>query len=219
MSAFKVRGTVTKAPELVTSIHGVPFCGFHVVEDAEAATVCNPLRLDVIARGDLARECARRVAVGRRVEVGGHLGRREMRRGRIRWPEFSAVATSVTPLDPAPEEEPVAMARTVHCKQDDYDIYIGRGRDPRSGEPGEWGNRYSHRQSKVPGVVVVGSPQEAVERYEAWLWRQIKAGRISLDALAGLHGKTLGCWCMGVCHGPVLARAAVWAHRRLAEAA
>jgi hypothetical protein len=215
MSEFKVRGTATSEPRLAHSIHGVPFCGFHLVEDVEAATVCNPLRLDVIARGDLARRCAELVAVDRLVEVGGHLGRREMRRGRISWPSFSAVATSVRPLDPSPEEG--AMARVVHCKQDDYDVYIGRGLDPRSGEPGRWGNPYSHKRSKAPGVVAVGSAQEAVERYEAWLWRQIKAGKVDLDALAALHGRTLGCWCMGVCHGAVLARAAAWAHRRRAD--
>lgn len=217
MSEFKMRGTVTRAPRLERSIHGVPFCGFHLVEDAEAASVCNPLRLDVIARGDLARRCAEWVAVDRLVEVGGHLGRREMRRGRMRWPAFSAVATSVRPLDLPPGED--TMARVVHCKQDDYDVYIGRGRDPRSGEPGRWGNPYSHRASKASGVVHVGSAQEAVDHYEAWLWRQIKAGKVDLDALAALHGRTLGCWCMGVCHGSVLARAAAWAQRRPAEAA
>jgi len=213
MSEFKVRGTVTKALRLEHSIHGVPVCGFHLVEDPEEAPACNPLRLDVIARGDLARRCAEWIAVDRLVEVGGHLGRREMRKGRIKWPEFSAVATSVKALDPSPEEK--AMARIVHCKEDDYDIYIGRGHDPRSGEPGRWGNPYSHRASKAPGVVRVRSAREAVERYEAWLWEQIKAGKIDLGALAELHGKTLGCWCMGVCHGAVLARAAAWAHRRV----
>jgi hypothetical protein len=30
----------------------------------------------------------------------------------------------------------------VHCKKEPYDVYIGRGRDPRSGEPGRWGNPF-----------------------------------------------------------------------------
>lgn len=213
MNEFKVRGTVTKAPRSVISIHNVPVCGFHVVEDVEVETVSNPLRLDVIARGDLARTCARLIAVGLSVEVGGRLGRREMRRGRISWPSFSAVATSIDFLDPPPQI--VELARVVHCKQDDYEVYIGRGRDPRDGRRGAWGNPYSHRPSGAPGVIMVGSAQEAVQRYEGWLWRQIKTGNIGLEALAALHGRTLGCWCMGVCHGAVLARAAAWAHGRL----
>lgn len=217
MSEFKVQGTVTKEPRLEHSIHRVPVCAFHLVEDPELATVCNPLRLDVIARGDLARHCAEWIAVDRRVKVGGHLGRREMRRGRISWPSFSVVATSVNDLDPAPEAE--AMAQVVHCMQDPYDFYIGRGRDPHTGEPGVFPNPYSHRPSKFPWVIQVGSDQEAVDCFEAWLWDQIKKGKIDLHALAALHGQTLGCWCMGVCHGAVLARAAAWAHRRLAGAA
>lgn len=57
----------------------------------------------------------------------------------------------------------------VHCKQAPYDLYIGRGRDPETGEPGEWGNPYSHRPSRVPGVVVVSSVEEAIERYRRHL--------------------------------------------------
>lgn len=217
MSHFHIEGTVTKGPRLETSSGGVTLCGFHLVEDTEDAPACNPLRLDVIAQGTLARRCAQLVEVERRVEVDGHLGRREMRRGRISYPSFSVVARAITPLDTRPEAS--AMARVVHCKQDDYEVYIGRGRCPRTDRPGEWGNPYSHKASKVPGVIVVGSAQEAVERYERRLWAQIKAGKVSVDALAALHGKTLGCWCMGVCHGAVLARAAAWAHRKVAEAA
>lgn len=217
MSHFQIAGTVTKGPRLERSPGGVSFCGFHLVEDTEDAPACNPLRLDVIAQGTLATSCAQLVEVERRVEVVGHLGRREMRRGRISYPSFTVVASAVTPLDVRPEELP--MARVVHCKQDDYDVYIGRGRCPRTDRPGEWGNPFGHKASKVPGVVVVGSAQEAVERYEREFWKQIKAGKVSKESLAELHGKTLGCWCMGVCHGAVLARAAAWAHRELARAA
>jgi primosomal replication protein N len=216
MSQFSITGTVTKGPELRHSSAGVPFCGFHLVEDAEDAEACNPLRLDVIARGGLATRCAQTIAADSRVEVGGHLGRREMRRGGRSYPLFAVVATSMKPLDARPVEP--AMARVVHCRQDDYDIYIGRGRCPRTDRPGEWGNPYSHKPSKVPGVVVVGSKVEAVERYERRLWEQIKTGRVTPEKLATLHGRTLGCWCMDACHGPVLARAAAWAHRRLAAA-
>lgn len=100
----------------------------------------------------------------------------------------------------------------VHCKREAYDVYIGRGRDPRGGEPGEWGNPFSHRPSRVAGVIVVGSISEAIERYRHYLWEEIRSGRLPLARLAALHGKRLGCWCApGPCHGDVLQAAAMWA--------
>ena len=80
----------------------------------------------------------------------------------------------------------------VHCKRAPYDIYIGRGSDPRSGRPGEGGNPYSHRPSRVPGVIVVPTVEEAIERYRLHLWEEIRTGRQPLDRLAALAGKTLG---------------------------
>ncbi|HET7054193.1 MAG TPA: DUF4326 domain-containing protein [Solirubrobacterales bacterium] len=112
----------------------------------------------------------------------------------------------------------------VHCKRAPYDIYIGRGSDPRSGEPGRWGNPFSHRPSRAGGVRLVASRTEAIERYRRWLWEQIKAGKIDVGELASLHGKALGCWCAPeACHGEVLEAAAFWAlgeqARRLARRA
>jgi hypothetical protein len=107
-------------------------------------------------------------------------------------------------------------AEVVHCKRAAYDVYIGRGRDPRTGEPGEWGNPFSHRPSRVPGVIVVGSVEEAIARYPSHLWEQLRTGRLSLERLAALDGKRLGCWCApGPCHGEVLAAAAPWAAAQL----
>ncbi len=107
-------------------------------------------------------------------------------------------------------------AAVVHCKRASYDVYIGRGRDPHTGAPGEWGNPFSHRPSRVPGVIVVASVEEAIERYRLHLWAEIRSGRISLERLAALNGKTLGCWCApGSCHGEVLAAAAAWAAAQL----
>jgi hypothetical protein len=112
----------------------------------------------------------------------------------------------------------------VHCKCEDYDFYIGRGRDPRTGERGRWGNPFSHRDSGVPGVIRVATREEAIERYRRWLWERINAGDISLAELVSLHGKRLGCWCAPqACHGEVLEAAAFWAvteqARRLARRA
>jgi hypothetical protein len=114
----------------------------------------------------------------------------------------------------------------VHCQRDAYDIYIGRGRCPRTGRPGKWGNPFSHRQSRVAGVIVVGSIDEAIEPYRLHLWEEIRLGRLPLARLAALHGKRLGCWCAPRrCHGEVLEAAAFWAlgqqarrlERRVAE--
>lgn len=112
----------------------------------------------------------------------------------------------------------------VHCKRARYDVYIGRGSCPRSGEPGRWGNPFSHRPSRAGGVTRVATREEAIERYRRWLWDRIKAGAVDLAELASLHGKALGCWCdPEPCHGEVLEAAAFWAlgeqARRLAARA
>lgn len=107
-------------------------------------------------------------------------------------------------------------AAVVHCRRAPYDVYIGRGHDPVSGVPGEWGNPFSHRPSRVPGVIVVPTVEEAIERYRFYLWEEIRAGRLPLARLAALAGKTLGCWCVpGPCHGEVLVGAATWAAAQL----
>ena len=65
-----------------------------------------------------------------------------------------------------------------------------------------------------------GSRAEVIEKYRAWLWREIRAGRVPLEDLAALHGKRLACWCRPEkpCHGDVLAAAARWAAERLLSA-
>lgn len=109
------------------------------------------------------------------------------------------------------------MSGVVHCQRAPYDIYIGRGRDPRTREPGEWGNLYSHRPSRVPGVIVVATIDEAIASHKRWLWNQIRSGRLPLERLAELHLATLGCWCEqpGPCHGHTLKAAAAWALAQL----
>lgn len=101
----------------------------------------------------------------------------------------------------------------VHCMSAPYDRYVGRGRDPHNGEPGEWGNPYSHRPSRVGGVIVVATVAEAISSHERWLADQLRSGRISLGRMAELDGETLGCWCHqpGPCHAHTLLRAAGWA--------
>lgn len=55
----------------------------------------------------------------------------------------------------------------VHCKKEPYDVYIGRGRDPRSGEPGRWGNPFRIGRD--------GSRAEVIARYAGWLRDEIDA--------------------------------------------
>ncbi len=108
-------------------------------------------------------------------------------------------------------------AAVVHCRRAPYDIYIGRGRDPASGALGEWGNPFSHRPSRVAGVIVVPTIEEAIARHRLHLWTQIRSRRLPLDRLATLAGRVLGCWCEqpGPCHGHTLRAAAAWAATQL----
>ncbi|MXY41564.1 MAG: DUF4326 domain-containing protein [Rhodospirillaceae bacterium] len=63
-----------------------------------------------------------------------------------------------------------------------------------------------------------GLREEVIARYREDLWRRIRAGEIPLEELAELDGCWLACWCEPLpCHGDVLARAAEWASRTLAD--
>jgi hypothetical protein len=79
-----------------------------------------------------------------------------------------------------------------------WDVYIGRGRCPRTGARGPWGNPFK----------VAEHGDDAMTLFLDFL-----AERRLLVAKARreLAGKVLGCWCAGrlpVCHGDVLARLA-----------
>ncbi len=79
--------------------------------------------------------------------------------------------------------------KVVHCKKDEYDVYIGR--------PSKWGNPFYVSQ--------VGGRAIAIDRYEKWI---VKQPNLMAD-LHELKGKVLGCWCSPKpCHGDVLVRLA-----------
>jgi hypothetical protein len=84
----------------------------------------------------------------------------------------------------------------VHCKKSKYDVYIGR--------PSKWGNPFTHiNDGKTLAKYVVGSRDEAVERYREWITDG--DGKHLLNDLVELKGKKLGCWCKPKsCHGDVL---------------
>jgi hypothetical protein len=94
----------------------------------------------------------------------------------------------------------MCKTRAVNIKKDEYDVRIDRRT--------RWGNPFPMRtESCRPRVIA---------EYRQWLWGEIKAGRISLEDLAELHGKRLGCHCAPrACHGDVLAAAAEWAWNKL----
>lgn len=77
------------------------------------------------------------------------------------------------------------MTRVVHCKKEEYDIYIGR--------PSMWSNHFIIGKD--------GTREEVVAKYKEWLLKQPAL----LKRVHELKGKTLGCWCAPeACHGDVL---------------
>jgi len=75
----------------------------------------------------------------------------------------------------------------VHCKQEEFDVYIGR--------PSKWGNPFSIGRD--------GSRSQVIQKYRDWIVHQDEL----LDSLHELRGKRLGCWCKPKdCHGDVLVK-------------
>ena len=84
--------------------------------------------------------------------------------------------------------------RVVHCKREEFDVYIGRG--------SRWGNPYSHKVGTL-AEHVVGSRTEAIQKFEEYLL----SNQDLMSSLEELKGKTLGCWCKPKsCHGDILLR-------------
>ena len=103
------------------------------------------------------------------------------------------------PIEDTCESSAPTMARVVNKRTHQPgpgDVYIGR--------PSSWGNPFR-----------LGSESrraEVLRRYRDWLATRVRTGGITRDALAGLSGRTLVCWCAPrACHGHVLAAAAAWA--------
>ena len=87
--------------------------------------------------------------------------------------------------------------RVVHCMQDPYDVYIGRGLCPKTGKLGDLGNPFK----------VSRDGAQALTRFVRMLG-ELREGELS-RLIGPLDGKVLGCWCIGpACHGEVLAKLA-----------
>jgi len=90
------------------------------------------------------------------------------------------------PAGHASDEERTTV---VHCKLDEYDVYIGR--------PSKWGNPFVVGRD--------GDRETVIQKYRAWIMEQDEL----LVDLHELRGKRLGCWCAPqACHGDVLAELA-----------
>ena len=86
------------------------------------------------------------------------------------------------------------IPKVVHCKREEFDVYIGRG--------SRWGNPYSHKVGTL-AEHVVGSRTEAIQKFEEYLLSNEEL----MASLPELKGKILGCFCKPKsCHGDILLR-------------
>jgi len=229
----KAVAKVSNKPQLARTGAGFPICRFNVT--TEEGPSRNPVLMPVYIFGGPA-ESQRRLAlecgglrVGELVQVTGLQRQRDRRtKGKVakRWRETSLEAIDVQVLGPdgrpvprsSAEPERFLRGLVVHCMKSPYEIYVGRGKDPNTDERSVWGNIYSHRKSSFENVVYVETAEEAVARYRTDLWERIRSGELSLERIASLAGRTLGCWCApACCHGDVLAGASLWAVEELAR--
>ena len=98
-----------------------------------------------------------------------------------------------------------------------YDIYIGRGRDPRTQKLGRLGNPYSHKEVSC-AKFKVATVEDAVQAYREYRYGLRPESPADWAARLrwireNLRGKILGCWCNSPkakskiktpCHGDVL---------------
>lgn len=86
------------------------------------------------------------------------------------------------------------MTKVVNLKNEEYDIYIGRG--------SKWGNPFTHLSlNGTKAQFQVKTREEAVEEYRRWIIDQPDL----MAELPELEGKILGCYCKpAACHGDVL---------------
>lgn len=79
----------------------------------------------------------------------------------------------------------VAGIRIVHCKKEEYDVYIGR--------PSKYGNPFI--------IGMDGTREEVIAKFEAYL---LGFPQLLEDAKRELKGKVLACWCAPeLCHGDI----------------
>lgn len=99
------------------------------------------------------------------------------------------------------------MTRVVHCRVEDYDVYVGRGPCPKTWLCGRWGNPVPLKTTKDPA-----EREQCLRDYLIWLTTSKQAAKL-YPYLEELRGKVLACWCKPregfqgrlLCHGQILA--------------
>jgi hypothetical protein len=85
------------------------------------------------------------------------------------------------------------MTTVVNLKYNHYDVFIGRGRDPYTGEFSKWANPFK--------IGIDGTREEVIEKYKQYVLLTPEL----LNSLYELKDKVLGCWCKPLpCHGDIL---------------
>lgn len=88
------------------------------------------------------------------------------------------------------------MTRVVNINKEPFDIFIGRGRGSK------WGNPYTHISDRATlASFIVPTREEAIEAYRGYLL----SNKELMDSLFELDGKVLGCFCKPKsCHGDII---------------
>lgn len=89
----------------------------------------------------------------------------------------------------------MSIPKVVHCKKENYDVYIGRG--------SKWGNIFSHNPNSQ-AKYLVDTRDEAIEKHKEWFLSQPE---MIAMAKKELKNKILGCFChppYKSCHGDIL---------------
>ena len=84
------------------------------------------------------------------------------------------------------------VTKLVNIRQEDFDVYIGRGRCPKTNTISKWGCPFTIIKDRPTlAKEVVGSKEEALSKYREY----VLASPHLMEALDELEGKTLGCFC------------------------
>ena len=120
---------------------------------------------------------------------------------RDQWRGQNLLGEILTKLKDKLIEEDKIRTTVVHCMKEDYDIYIGRGNDPKTGEPSIWGNPFSFKEDTL-AEFKAKDRNDSINKHREW----IKTQPHLLANIYKLKGKRLGCWCSPkLCHGHTLA--------------
>lgn len=90
-------------------------------------------------------------------------------------------------------------------------VYIGRSMPSLGLKASKFANPYRLNDNETRGATI--------ERYRVYLWKEIRAGRITMQDLLDLEGKDVVCFCKHktkevACHGDVVLAAVKWAVKR-----